>query len=972
MSMPSSLAAMPDRDLLHGSMVRPPVVAWNGTAYCGATVASVDEASVAALPGVVSVVVRGHFVGVVARTARQARQAATALRVTWTSPKPGAADKTATSRTLVSTRTLFEAGAPPSASERGAALARTYTWPADDTTDTAPSWAIANATDETVEVWAPSASGHEARADIAALLGLSAAGVVVHSDRAWPRRSNHAAGVAALFAHATRGVVRVELSPADTAVDRLAMQDAVSHIAGAIQDGSGVSTYAYTLPRPASRAPALALLLSGVRAPVRDLSVSLGPAAVPPYAYGHVRVLAPDVADHANAPHDAQHLAKAHVFAHESYIDEAAHAAAADPVAYRLAQLHDAKGAALIKAVAERAQWTTTPTSAGADETLTGRGFAYANVLDDSAGAQARSWSAWVADVAYDPRSGDLSVTRVVVGQDAEAPLAPAPIATRLEDTASAAVSALLQGPARYDTWGVADPTNAVALAAGASPTVEVVSAGPLQTGHTRLSAGAAFSLPAAAAVSNAIFDATGIRLRQPPFTGERVQHALQRQDIGTSKTKKRVAFGAVAGAALGSLFVLAMPWRSAIAPIEPAGRTVYSEATLERGRLVAAAGDCMVCHTAVNGTPNAGGRPLDTPFGTIYSTNITPDVETGIGNWSYVAFERAMREGIHRDGKHLYPAFPYTAFAKTSDADIQALYAYLMAQPAVSNKAPETRLAFPFNLRPLMAGWNALFHKAEAFTPDPDRSTLWNRGAYLAQGLGHCGACHTPRNALGAEKTGPAYLSGGVADGWEAPALTSLSKAPVPWTEAELFNYLRHGNSTQHGVAAGPMAPVVEEMAQLPDADIQAIAHYIASFNQPGITAAETAARTAELERASTLAAIGLRGTGSNLFQGACAVCHSAGSGPKLFGASPSLAVNSNLHSATPDNLVRVILEGISTPAHSDLGYMPGFADSLGDGQVTQLVNYLRARFASDKQPWNNVEKAVGRIRAEATAHTH
>src|SRR5690606_6590284 len=144
----------------------------------------------------------------------------------------------------------------------------------------------------------------------------------------------------------------------------------------------------------------------------------------------------------------------------------------------------------------------------------------------------------------------------------------------------------------------------------------------------------------------------------------------------------------------------------------------------------------------------NAGGREIPTPFGTIIATNITPDPTTGIGNWSYPAFERAMREGIGRDGKHLYPAFPYNHFAKTTDADLQALYAYLMAQPAVAQTNPETKLPFPFNLRPLMAGWNLLFHNSTArFTADPAKSETWNRGAYLVETLGHCSACHSPRN---------------------------------------------------------------------------------------------------------------------------------------------------------------------------------------------------------------------------------
>ena len=249
-----------------------------------------------------------------------------------------------------------------------------------------------------------------------------------------------------------------------------------------------------------------------------------------------------------------------------------------------------------------------------------------------------------------------------------------------------------------------------------------------------------------------------------------------------------------------------------------------------------------------IDGVVNAGGRAIETPFGTIYSTNITPDVETGIGAWSYPAFERAMREGIHRDGRQLYPAFPYTHFARTTDADLQALYAYLMAQTPVRAENRKPALMFPFNWRPLMAGWNALFHRAEVFEADTRQSAEWNRGAYLVEGLGHCSACHSPRNALGAEKAS-AYLAGGFAEGWEAPPLTSLSHAPIPWSEDELFAYLRSGESRFHGVAAGPMAPVVKELAALPDPDIRAMAVYLASFNGAAIGKPEQQALAASLE---------------------------------------------------------------------------------------------------------------------------
>jgi nicotinate dehydrogenase subunit B len=403
------------------------------------------------------------------------------------------------------------------------------------------------------------------------------------------------------------------------------------------------------------------------------------------------------------------------------------------------------------------------------------------------------------------------------------------------------------------------------------------------------------------------------------------------------------------------------LPFR-AIAPIAPPDASVYSAATIARGKQLAALGDCAVCHTSANGVVNAGGRPIETPFGTIYSTNITPDAETGIGAWSYPAFERSMREGVHRDGRLLYPVFPYTHFAKTTDADMQALYAYLMSQAPVRADTPKNTLYFPFNLRPLIAGWNALFHRPGVFQADATKSATWNRGAYLVEGFGHCSACHSPRNALGAERQN-AYLAGGFAEGWEAPALTSLSQAPIPWSEDELFAYLRAGESRFHGVAAGPMAPVVKELSALPDEDIRAMAVYLASFNEMAVDKAAQEALATKLESATAARAIPASSIGARLYQGACAVCHEVG-GPALFGSRPSLSLNSNLHSGVPDNLIQVILHGIASPVSSDLGYMPGFKDSMTDDQVAELVDYLRQQFAPGKPAWAGVQAAVARAR--------
>ena len=401
--------------------------------------------------------------------------------------------------------------------------------------------------------------------------------------------------------------------------------------------------------------------------------------------------------------------------------------------------------------------------------------------------------------------------------------------------------------------------------------------------------------------------------------------------------------------------------WRASIAPVAFSA-PVYSNATIERGRTLAALGDCAVCHTAPGGMPNAGGRAMDTPFGTLYTTNLTPDADTGLGAWSFSAFQRAMREGISRDGHRLYPAFPYPAFAKTSDDDLQALYAYLQSLPAVRAETPKAELKFPYSVRPLMAGWNALFHDPAPYQPVATQSAEWNRGAYLVNGLGHCGACHTPRNALGAEQGGSAFLSGAMVDGWEAPALTAVSKAAVPWDADALYRYLRHGHSPRHGAAGGPMAEVVRELQQVPDADIRAMSAYLASFNPvvPGLQGlAATAVQSAAANQGRLL------GAPQRLFDNACAACHHDGDGPTLLGVNTPLALSSKLTSARPDNLLRSILDGVRDPATKDIGFMPAFRDALDDAQIAELAGYMRARFAPDEPAWPDLPSEVARIRA-------
>jgi nicotinate dehydrogenase subunit B len=296
------------------------------------------------------------------------------------------------------------------------------------------------------------------------------------------------------------------------------------------------------------------------------------------------------------------------------------------------------------------------------------------------------------------------------------------------------------------------------------------------------------------------------------------------------------------------------------------------------------------------------------------------------------------------------------------------ALYAYLMSQPPVRNEVLRTRLAFPFSARPLLAVWNGLYLTPGPLGPyDAARSAEWNRGAYLVNGLGHCGACHTERNALGAERGGRAFLGGAVVNGWEAPALTAASRAPVPWTESELYRYLRHGHSPLHGVAAGPMAPVVQELTALPDADVRAMAHYLASFNAS--ISDDEARAAAQAAIAAGQAAVVQAGAAQRMFTTACGACHHDGDGPRLLGVNTPLALNSNLHSERPDNLLRLILEGVRDPAGREVGFMPAFRDSLDDRQIAQLAAYMRQRYAPGRPPWQDLEREVARVRREPTS---
>ena len=427
----------------------------------------------------------------------------------------------------------------------------------------------------------------------------------------------------------------------------------------------------------------------------------------------------------------------------------------------------------------------------------------------------------------------------------------------------------------------------------------------------------------------------------------------------------KKLLIGLVALGVVGCLGFAGLAWRPAIAPIAPPSPESFSPELVAKGERLAKAGYCAECHTTNGGQPFVGGRAMATPFGVIYSTNITPDPETGIGAWSEAAFARAMHEGVGRDGSHLFPAFPYNDFTRVSAEDVKSIYAFLMTRPAVKAAPSATTIPFPLNIRALQEGWKILFFRPGGFQPVPGKSEEWNRGAYLAVGLSHCGACHTPRNVLGAEKTDEPY-GGAVVDNWIAPALTAANPSPVPWSQKELFRYLRSGVTIFHGIAAGPMSPVVHGLSSLPDSDIQAIAAYFADIDHAAERSPTADPAVARAMSYTRLVSARDLDPGARLYAVACASCH-YNSGPVPLADRPDLALHSPLHLPDPTNLLQVVLRGVSADEGIPGVVMPGFS-GLSDADVAHIAAYLR-RTRTSLPPWPDLDAKIATIRRSISA---
>jgi mono/diheme cytochrome c family protein len=387
-------------------------------------------------------------------------------------------------------------------------------------------------------------------------------------------------------------------------------------------------------------------------------------------------------------------------------------------------------------------------------------------------------------------------------------------------------------------------------------------------------------------------------------------------------------------------------------------GQTQDAQAALiQHGEYLARAGDCMACHSAAGRKPFSGGLAIESGLGTIYSTNITPSTRAGIGNYTEAQFADALRKGVRADGTHLYPAMPYPSYAELTDADVHALYVYFMKGVAPSDDpAPLTKLSFPFNQRWGMALWNWAFVPGRPFVAPEGSNAEVQRGAYLVEGLGHCGSCHTPRGIAMNEKafdgSDARYLAGGSLNGWSVPPLRGIAK----WSRADIVDYLQMGRNSKASVAGEMTSVVYNSTSHLNDADLNAIAAYLQSLGgtatlSPTLSAAPSAAS----ETAAHLTAAKDLTLGERLYLDNCSACHfvHGGGAPRVF---PRLDGASVVNAKNPDALLHVMLAGAKTPSTAKAPSvlpMPGFAARLNDDEVAALATFVRSG-------WSNRASAV------------
>ncbi len=421
-----------------------------------------------------------------------------------------------------------------------------------------------------------------------------------------------------------------------------------------------------------------------------------------------------------------------------------------------------------------------------------------------------------------------------------------------------------------------------------------------------------------------------------------------------------------IGGCSLFSAAVLWHNWGDLLFASPVATSTPATADTLERGHYLVRAGNCIACHTPRGGAPLAGGRAIDTPFGAVYSSNLTPDADTGLGHWNAQDFWNALHHGRSRSGRLLAPAFPYEHTSVVTREDSDAMFAWLQSRAPVRQATPSHTLTWPLGTQAALAVWRTLFFAPTPFTPEPQQSAEWNRGAYLVQGLGHCAACHSPRNALGAT-AGVHDLSGGLmpVQNWYAPNLlsereTGLASTPL----AETVQLLQTGHSPRASVS-GPMAEVVQHSLQHMRAeDLQAMAVYLQSRAQAAVQATPAASHTTPRAVRASVAERGLK-----VYDRHCATCHGA-QGQGMAGIYPSLVGNKAVLLADPSNLVQTVLfggYGAVTTGHPRPFGMPPFVLELEDRDIAAVLTHLRMALQADTDKAGEVTPLqVNRVRAE------
>lgn len=412
---------------------------------------------------------------------------------------------------------------------------------------------------------------------------------------------------------------------------------------------------------------------------------------------------------------------------------------------------------------------------------------------------------------------------------------------------------------------------------------------------------------------------------------------------------KRPILYSLIGIALGGALVATSGRWVAPKAASEAAPAAAANPAVIERGRYLATAADCVACHTAPGGKPFAGGLAFQLPFGVMYSTNITPDRATGIGDYSDADFLRALQKGVRHDGRHLYPSMPYTSFTGVSREDALAIKAYLFSLPAVSAPAKAPTFGFPFNQRWTLTFWDALFLRDRRFQPDPHLTAQQNRGAYLATALGHCGECHTPRNLAFALDRGRSF-AGAELQGWRAFNITSDTSAGVGgWSDQALADYLSTGRAEGHGAANGPMAEAVSHSLQyLTPQDRDALVAYLKTVKPQRGTPSDPVVVPASLDTAAAWT-LGpsepASSLGRRVFEGSCAGCHAWNGGPQAGPYTP-LAGARAVSDPTGLNVVQAVLKGANQPIAGQTVYMPSFARGMSDVEVAAVANYVVSHF--------------------------